>query len=230
MARSTTGAESFRQNTVATSAGSRQALTGLSSTVTPQKSLLAGYYSVKTLGIDLTNADGDSVSLSATSIDYQKAIAAANESDSDETWKKIIDDIKDEYIRMKGAIVEKVFGGGDEAKAAADPRSFDEAKEIPGLPEYWNAENTAGRIADFALSFAGMFEGGDDEFVSMIKDAIDKGFSQAKDLLGKMPGEITKLTDKTHALIMDKIDKWASDRAAGAENAVEQPAASIYGG
>jgi hypothetical protein len=206
---------SFRENPGRTTASSRQALPGLSDQVKTRQPLLSGHYSASALTIDYTNADGDAVSLSLSSVDYQKAVLTAAADGSDESWKKIIDDIKDEYVRMKGAIVDEVFGaGGEKTSESADPRAFDETKEIPGLPEYWSAENTATRIADFALSFAAMFEGGDDEFVGMIKDAIDKGFSQAKDLLGKMPGEVTKLTEKTHALVMDKIDKWASERAA----------------
>ena len=190
---------------------------GHSNSVQTQQTLLSERYSVSALTLNYTNADGDSVSLAASSIDYQKAILAANGDDSPESWKKIIDDIKDEYLRMKGAIVEKMFGGDeDEAEEAADPRAFDETKGIPGLPDYWNAENTSQRIVDFALSFAGLFKGGDDEFVSMVKGAIDQGFSQAKDILGELPGAVGKLVDKTYALVMDKIDKWAADRASGA--------------
>jgi hypothetical protein len=180
-----------------------------------QLSILSEKYSVNKLTLNYMNDDGDSVWLSASSLDYQKAILAANDDTSPESWQKIIDSIKDEYVRMKGLIVEKMFGGdNEEAQAVEDPRAFDESKGIPGLPEYWNAENTSQRIVDFALSFAGMFKGTDDEFVSMIKDAIEKGFSQAKDILGDLPDPVGKLVEKTHALVMDKIDKWASDRAA----------------
>jgi hypothetical protein len=115
----------------------------------------------------------------------------------------------------------------EKAQAVEDPRAFDESKEIPGLPEYWNAENTSQRIVDFALSFAGMFKGTDDEFVSMIKDAIEKGFSQAKDILGDLPDPVGKLVEKTHALVMDKIDKWASDRAAAEISGGQSLAVSV---
>jgi hypothetical protein len=181
-----------------------------------QRTLLLEKYSGQKLTWDYTNADGDSVSLSATSIDYQKSITSANANSSTDEWKKIIDNIKDEYVQMKGAIVEKMFGDGKDdtqnPQSVADPRTFDESKAIPGLPEYWNAENTSQRIVDFATSFISMFQGKDDEFVSMIKDAIEKGFSEAKDTLGKLPDEVSGLVNKTHALVMDKIDKWLSDR------------------
>jgi hypothetical protein len=191
------------------------------------KTLLSEKYSIKTTSASFINKDGDSVSISASSVDYQTAITSANQDSSPESWQKIIDNIKDEYEKMKGAIVAEIFGNGEEqAQATSDPRTFNEAKEIPGLPDYWNAENTAQRIADFATSFAGMFKGSDDEFVGIIKDAIDKGFSQAKDILGNLPDAVGKLSAKTHALVMDKIDKWASDRAAAAPPDSTQAAAA----
>ena len=139
--------------------------------------------------------------------------------------KKIIQAIKDEYSKMKGQIVATLFGNENSDSAASsgtvqDPKAFDETKEIPGLPDYWNAENTAQRIVDFATSFLKDFQGGTDEFVSMIKDAIEKGFSQAKDILGKdLPDPVTKLVAKTHALVMEKIDNWAKAQSASTADA-----------
>jgi hypothetical protein len=57
-------------------------------------------YSSERLLLQYTNKDGDTVSLSAQSIDYQKAILAANNSSSPDDWKKIIESIKDEYSKM----------------------------------------------------------------------------------------------------------------------------------
>ena len=91
-----------------------------------------------------------------------------------------------------------------------DPRSFDETKAIPGLPDYWNAENTSQRIVDFATSFLSAFKGSGQDFLNTIKNAIDEGFSQAKGILGdNAPDPISKLTNKTYALVMDKLDAWA---------------------
>jgi hypothetical protein len=192
-----------------------------------QQALLSENYSVNKLLLNYKNEDGDSVSLSLSSVDYQKAILTASEDTSSESWQKIIDQIKDDYVKMKGSIVNALFGNNEEnAQMVSDPRAFDESKEIPGLPEYWNAENTSQRIVDFAVSFAGMYKGGNEEFVSMIKDAIEQGFSQARDILGNLPDPVGKLVDKTHALVMDKIDKWASDRNTGAETIDNQSIAA----
>jgi hypothetical protein len=174
-------------------------------------------YSSQQLLINVSNTDGDTLSLSAQAADLQKTLMSAGGDTSDDAWKKIIADIKDVYAKMNADIVNQVFGSGQTqsspgASPLSDPRSFDETKAIPGLPDYWNADNTAQRIADFATSFLGAFKGSGDQFVSMIKDAIDKGFSEAKDIFGKAPDAIDQLTAKTHALVMDKIDQWAKEQ------------------
>jgi hypothetical protein len=61
-----------------------------------QLSIVSEKYSVNKLTLNYMNDDGDSVSLSASSLDYQKAILAANDDTSPESWQKIIDSIKDE--------------------------------------------------------------------------------------------------------------------------------------
>ena len=178
-----------------------------------QTNLVSEQYSSDSLLLNDTNKDGDTLTLSTQSVDYQKAILAANNDNTDESWKKIIADIKDQYAQMKLDLVNQLFGNGQDSSQTStqvqDPRSFDETKAIPGLPEYWNAENTSQRIVDFATSFLSAFKGSGDQFLSMIKDAIDQGFSQAKDMFGDVPNAVGQLTDKTHALVMDKLDAWA---------------------
>ncbi len=204
-----------------------QSVTGGTNLGQTQRTILSEKYSVGSLVVKYSSGDGDSVTLSASSVDYQKAVLAANDDNSPESWQKIIDAVKDEYVKMKGAIVSAVFGDEESrTTAVSDPRAFDESKEIPGLPEYWNAENTSQRIVDFATSFIGMFKGSDEEFISMIKGAIEDGFSQAKDILGNLPDPVAKLAAKTHALVMDKIDTWASERSTAAQSADTQSAAA----
>jgi hypothetical protein len=190
-------------------------------------------YSTEKMLLQYSNSDGDTLSLSVQSMDYQKAILAANSDTSADSWKKIIASIKDEYIKMKGAIVDALTGnkneqdGGPSASAALkDPRAFDETKAIPGLPDYWSADKTAQRIVDFATSFLSQFTGSSDKFVGMIKNAIDKGFSQAKDIFGNMPSAIDSLTAKTHALVMDKIDQWAKEQGSVSSNSTDQQTSS----
>ena len=174
-------------------------------------------YSSQGLSINYSNGDGDTLSLSAGAVSLQSAVSAANNDPTDDGWKKIIADIKDEYEKMKSSIVNTLFGQnqtGTHQTAAnlKDPRSFDETTAIPGLPDYWNADNTSQRIVDFATSFLSAFKGSGSQFVDTIKNAIDQGFSQAEGVLGNTPDAVDKLTAKTHALVMDKIDQWAKDQ------------------
>jgi Domain of unknown function (DUF5610) len=191
-----------------------------------QTTLLSEQYSSESLLLNYTNKDGDTLSLSAQSIDYQKEIQAANSDPTDDGWKKIIAEIKDQYAQMKADLVNQLFGNGqDSGQTSApvqDPRSFDETKAIPGLPDYWNAENTSQRIVDFATSFLSAFKGSGADFLNTIKDAIDQGFSQAKDMFGDVPNAVGQLTDKTHALVMDKLDAWAKAQGITADASSDQ--------
>jgi hypothetical protein len=75
------------------------------------------------------------------------------------------------------------------------------------LPDYWNAENTSDRIANFALQFAQGRGADAEEFMTKIKDAIDLGFSQALGMTGPLPGNAGKVTDDTHRLTFEKLDR-----------------------
>jgi hypothetical protein len=198
-----------------------------SNTPSVQTMLLSEQYSSDSLLLKYTNNDGDTLSLSAQSINYQNEIQAANnDTTTDDSWKKIIADIKDQYAQMKADLINQLFGNGQDdtqkSTQLQDPRSFDETKAIPGLPDYWNAENTSQRIVDFATSFLSAFKGSGSDFLSMIKDAIDKGFSEAKDMFGDVPNAVSQLTDKTHALVMDKLDAWAKAQGITTDSSQDQ--------
>ena len=169
------------------------------------------YQKVDTVAIKYTKTNGDSLNLSAQSIElYQKAIEDPA-SLSDDDWKKLISGIKDEVAKMKMSLVNALTGGkagGSDAEKVMrkDPVSSD--MEIADVPEYWNAENTSQRIVDFALSFRGAFKGTDEEYLAQIKEAVEKGFNEAKGILGDLPKAVSNLTDATHELTMKKLDDW----------------------
>lgn len=86
--------------------------------------------------------------------------------------------------------------------------------------DYFSPENTSKRIGDFALGFLPAYQSNHDGqtagsvlkgFFELAKDAIAKGFDQAKGLLGTLYGE---KADKTYDLVMDYLDK-ARTRIAG---------------
>jgi hypothetical protein len=160
--------------------------------------------------------DGDSVTLSTESIEYQKAMLTANGVNSEEDWKKVKDFLKEQYESLKAEIIKGFLkSNGMEVqneKSADNASQTTSTDEIPGLPEYWNAENTSQRIVDFATSFYSMFKGSGEDFLAMIKDAIGQGFSQAKDITGELPDAVSKLVNNTHDLVMKKLDAWAQQQ------------------
>jgi hypothetical protein len=190
-------------------------------------SLSSEYYSADRMSVTYTSRDGDSVALSMEHIEYRKAmVTAQNDGASDDTrWNAVVDQIKDEFSRMKQDMItkfmESITGIDNDTNTLTINNPTDSAagadsgSEIAGLPEYWNAENTSQRIVDFATSFSSLFQGAGEDFLSMIKSAIEDGFSQAHDMLGELPGPVGKLVDDTHSLVSRKLDAWAKANGIG---------------
>ena len=168
------------------------------------------YYSSEKLTLDYTNKDGDSVSLNYENVKYQKANLSIESNSSSDDWKEIVENVKDEYMKLQEKLINKCLESvtGKEIKQTEDVEVV-ESKPISGLPEYWNAENTSQRIVDFATSFSGMTESEGKDYYDLMKGAIEEGFSQARSMMGEMPGEISDLTNDTYNLTMQKLDEWA---------------------
>jgi len=182
--------------------------------VVTQKKAAAEYYSSEKLFLQYTSKDGDTVSLRYESVEYQKAqfeeLMSRDASGHDDITQKI----KEEILSVKQLIVERLTNGKSQKV-----KKGEETQETPKIeiPEYWNAENTSQRIVDFATSFFSAFEGKGEEFLNMMKSAIDEGFSQAREILGAVPEEVGALTDETYALVMEKIDNWAAEMGISVE-------------
>jgi hypothetical protein len=173
------------------------------------------YYSCDTFSLTCSNADGDSVSIDMQHIRYQKIALENQRAGQTGEWQEMADFVKDEMDRLRGEILDRIISCLNGEKPADKTDETDNSEEIPGLPEYWNAENTSQRIVDFAVSFYGAFEGAGEEFLSMIKSAIDEGFKQAGDITGELPGAVAKLVGNTHDLVMEKLDQWAAQQGIG---------------
>ncbi|MBN1127354.1 MAG: DUF5610 domain-containing protein [Chitinispirillaceae bacterium] len=188
-----------------------------SGTSTLNASLQTEYLNVQTLSMEFMSKDGDKVSLSFESIKYQKTLLNIDASGSPEDIGKVVDYIKKQYEDMKNAVLKefiKNMGG------TVGETQETEAQKKLNIPEYWNAENTSQRIVDFALQFFDAFSGAGEDFLQIIKDAIDKGFAEARDLLGDVPGPVSSLINDTYELVMQKLDNWAKET--GIETAPEQ--------
>lgn len=89
----------------------------------------------------------------------------------------------------------------------------------------FSPEATAERIVGFATSFFGAFmdrQGGEDkegslqEFMDIIRGAIDKGFEEAKDILEGLQvleGDIASNIDQTYNLIQEGLDRFQADQS-----------------
>lgn len=166
-------------------------------------------YSSKSMQIEYTSKDGDTVSLSMQSVEYSKSmLEIAAEGDS-EKMDDLIAYIKDSYTQMKKDMVNqfvKSLGGKvNETDQASSVKKFE-------VPEEWNAENTSQRIVDFALSFYGAVDKQGNDFFEAIKGAIIDGFKQARDILGNLPKEANALIDDTYSKVMEKLDAWAKNQ------------------
>lgn len=178
------------------------------------------YLSKQTLDVEYTSKDGDKVSFSFESVQYQKTMLQVDASGSQEDMNKIMDYLKEQYRSMREELIKAfVESQGGDYKTSDAAAEINKSKEL-NIPEYWNAENTSQRIVDFATQFLDVFKGSGEEFLNTIKAAIDEGFKQAKDLLGDLPDQVNSLVGDTHDLVMQKLDKWAESQGIG----VNQPA------
>lgn len=69
---------------------------------------------------------------------------------------------------------------------------------------YWGVNQTSDRMVDFAKALTG----GDSSKIEEMRDAIKKGFEEAKKLWG---GELPEISQKTYDATMEKLDKWAEE-------------------
>jgi gas vesicle protein len=193
-----------------------------SSSMSLNATIEAEYLSVDKYSMQFTSKDGDTVSVSMESVQYQKSLLQVDATGNSEDIQKILDYIKKEYEDMRTQILKEFFkkinGKADEME------DVDKTSEL-AIPEYWNAENTSQRIVDFALQFYDAFEGAGEDFLAMIKGAIENGFAEAKEMLGDLPDPISQLVSDTHDLVMQKLDKWAEEK--GIMNATQDQNESI---
>lgn len=68
---------------------------------------------------------------------------------------------------------------------------------------YWGVAQTSDRLVDFAKALTG----GDSSKIEAMRNAIKKGFDEAKKLWG---GELPEISQKTYDATMEKLDAWAN--------------------
>ena len=68
----------------------------------------------------------------------------------------------------------------------------------------YSVENVSDRIMEMAKALAG----GDETKLSLLKDAIEKGFGNAMSSLGFSSDDMPEITKKTYDSVMSKFDEW----------------------
>ncbi|MCP4148014.1 MAG: hypothetical protein GY757_09725 [bacterium] len=119
------------------------------------------------------------------------------------TVNRLISDL----LKRQGYSAEQIQNGeiGD---FDIDETSQAEAKKLIGPGGDLSPEKVSSRIVDFSIAAFG----GDKSKIDVIRDAIDKGFAEAKKMLG---GEISEVSKETYELIQEKLDKWIESDGGG---------------
>jgi hypothetical protein len=201
------------KNPLQTSANGSNGNPGASGTApsTLSASIESETLSTQSMNIQFTSKDGDTVSFSLESMQYQKSMLQINASGSSGDTDKIMDFIKQQFKSMKAELVKSFIesqGGKVDDTGSTAPAQTGKTADA-AVPAYWNAENTSQRIVDFATQFLNAFNGSSEDFLDKIKGAIEDGFKQAEGELGKLPDQVSSLVNDTHDLVMQKLDKWA---------------------
>ena len=87
-----------------------------------------------------------------------------------------------------------------------DEATAKQAQEDISEDGYWGVKQTSERILDFAKALTG----GDSSKVEEMRNAIEKGFSQAAKMWGD---ELPEISQKTHEAVMKGLDDWAKESA-----------------
>ncbi|MDO5575779.1 MAG: DUF5610 domain-containing protein [Fibrobacter sp.] len=165
-------------------------------------------YSSQSLNFKYTSKDGDTVSLNYESREYTEKSTSVegNTEKNSENVENVSRYVSEQITKMKKTQINQILKDMGFIISETDETKAGEKSGV--VDDYWNAENTSQRIVDFAVSFFGSFKGSSEEYLETIKDAISKGFSQAKEMLGELPDSVTELTNSTYDLVMEKLDTW----------------------
>ncbi len=181
------------------------------------------YYSSSSFSFSCRNEDGDSISISLNEQQYRRSTAMVDESGgaSREQRDELVFYLKEEIASQEKWLIEITLGA---RRGGADEEVTDDKDPLENLPEYWNAENTSQRIVDFALSFSSLHDGAPREYLSMIRDAIDEGFRQAREIFGELPTAVAGLVDDTYNKVMEKLEAWEANHQAQSNDTEKEAA------
>jgi hypothetical protein len=157
----------------------------------------------------VSNEQQDNVTLSGAqteALTYSKPRAMPEDlsamlAESDRKVEELMSLIRP-LLEQQGLSLAKVVSG--EQKLTVDQGTIDKAKEA--ISE--DGEMGVRKVSERILSFAKFAMGDDPAKLSKIRDAVELGFSQAKEALG---GTLPEISQKTHDTIMAEFDRWEKE-------------------
>lgn len=131
-----------------------------------------------------------------------EAVDYATKLQAEQEWGPRFDALRDYVLGVlqeQGVDTESLAGSRAEAVAAVADDG------------YWGAEQTADRIFEFAIAQAA----DDPGRLQKIRDAIDKGYQQAREAFG---GWLPEVSEHTIERVHERLDAWEQDLAAEADD------------
>lgn len=139
---------------------------------------------------------------------------------SEEQRQKAFMDTIRSMLAQQGQTVNLTIMGLDlhvtEEQRAAAKASISEGGE-------YSIDAVAGRIMDMAKALSG----GDPSKLSVLRDAVEKGFKGAAKVLGKKEDEMPQITKDTYTEVMKRFDEWEKSLAEKTATDVSSNGAAI---
>lgn len=111
-----------------------------------------------------------------------------------------------------------MFGNTNSVLSSITQADIDEAKASISDGGFWSVDSVATRIMDMAKLLAN----GDSSKLSVLKDAVIKGFGGAVEQFGyESLDQMPDITKQTYAEVMSRFDKWEAEFNGVDESAVE---------
>lgn len=120
---------------------------------------------------------------------------------SEEQRVKAFEDTIRSMAAQQGQVINFTFRG--HGLHVTEEQHAEAEKSISEGGEY-SVDSVAGRIMDMAKALAGE----DSSKISMLREAVQKGFSGAASLLGKKDDEMPEITKNTYTEVMKRFDDW----------------------
>ena len=144
----------------------------------------------------------------------EDTVTLSQQTDVNETYSTTLspDDLAQKsYDMLRRLVTSMLEQQGIDFKISVGDETVDlqeitqeEAQELISDDGYFGVEQTSDRIVDFAIAAAG----GDISKLDAIKEGVDKGFNEAKEIFG---GWLPDISYDTYDAVMEKLDTWAAE-------------------